>query len=86
MISQNIQQEVKDILRGKDLYDMPEPTPKREAQRYYDLVEGEYDQYDYLLEKNFLVNVSATQSALGPVPSAPRTAWENTPVPQRKLK
>ena len=44
-------QEVKDILGGKDLYDMPEPTPRREAQRYYDLVEGEYDQYDYLLEK-----------------------------------
>ena len=44
-------QEVKDILRGKDLYDMPEPTPRREAQRYYDLVEGEYDAYDYLLEK-----------------------------------
>ena len=44
-------QEVKDILRGKDLYDMPEPTPRREAQRYYDIVEGEYDQYDYILEK-----------------------------------
>ena len=44
-------EKIKDMLKGKDLYDMPEPTPRCEAQRYYDFVEGEYHQYDYLLEK-----------------------------------
>ena len=44
-------QKVKDILGGKDLYDMPEPTPRREAQRYYDLLEEQYHEYDYYLKK-----------------------------------
>ena len=44
-------QEVKDILEGKDLYDMPEPTPRREAQRYYDLLQDQYHEYDYHLKK-----------------------------------
>ena len=45
-------QEVKDILGGKDLYDMPEPTPRREAQRYYDLLEAAYLEYDYHLKED----------------------------------
>ena len=45
-------EELKDILGGKDLYDMPEPTPKREAQRYYDLLEGAYLEYDYHLKED----------------------------------
>lgn len=44
--------ELKDLLGGKDLYDMPEPTPKREAQRYYDLLEGAYLEYDYHLKED----------------------------------
>ena len=43
--------DIKDILRGKDLYDMSEATPRREAQRYYDLLEDEYDVYNDLLKK-----------------------------------
>ena len=45
-------EEVKDILGGKDLYDMPEPTPKREAQRYYDLLEEANLEYDYHLKED----------------------------------
>lgn len=43
---------VKETLRGKDLYDQPEPTPGREAERYYDLLENEYEQNKDYLERS----------------------------------
>ena len=47
-------EKIKDMLRGKDLYDMPEPTPRCEAQRSYDFVEGEYYELLYKSDLRYL--------------------------------
>ena len=47
-------EKIKDILEGKDLYDMPEPNPRHEAQRYYDLLEAEYYELLYKYDLRYL--------------------------------